>query len=532
VGIRGDGGVALDEFLHPGESRASGATLWRVGRAALVVIIVGINVIGAIVVFALATVVLPSPKIANIGHIRAVNAVAAAAYVAVAAPIGAFIGVRGLFRLRQWLVEDRPATPVEQRVVLRAPLRLFVVQFALWLIASVIFAALNAGHFAWSWAEIMATVALTGMVTASCAYLIIERVLRSSAARALGGGMADERLAVPGVATRAVLAWALGTGVPVAGIVAIGAIQLAAPSEVTADSLGVAMVTLGAIGIAVGLLAVTLAARATATPVDGVRDALARVERGDFTIRVPVYDGTQLGALQLGFNRMAAGLAERERIRAAFGTYVDSDVAAHILEEGTNLAGEEVDVTVLFLDVRDFTGFAERTDPSAVVAALNELFETAVPLVHDHGGRVDKFIGDGFMAVFGAPRRQTDHADRALAAAIDIADAVAGTGRLAIGIGLNSGIVVAGNVGAAGRLEFSVIGDAVNVASRVEAATRQTGDTILLAGDTVSRLHSCPVELEERFEVTLKGKTQAVRLFAPRRPDDNGGRGHVEVGCT
>ncbi len=118
------------------------------------------------------------------------------------------------------------------------------------------------------------------------------------------------------------------------------------------------------------------------------------------------------------------------------------------------------------------------------MAALNALFERVVPIIHDHGGRVDKFIGDGLLAVFGAPRRQEDHADQALAAALEIAEEAGGEDQLSFGIGLNSGEVVAGNLGGAGRLEFSVIGDPVNVAARVESATRETGDTILMTERT------------------------------------------------
>jgi adenylate cyclase len=248
-----------------------------------------------------------------------------------------------------------------------------------------------------------------------------------------------------------------------------------------------------------------------------VRRALSEVGQGRFEVHVPVYDGTQIGQLQLGFNQMVGGLAERERIRSAFGTYVDPAVMAHILSEGTNLEGEEVEVTVMFVDVRDFTGFAERTSAREVVAGLNGLFEQIVPIVRQHGGHVDKFIGDGLLAVFGAPRRQSDHADRALAAAMDVARALrAAPGiELNVGIGLNSGTVVAGNVGGAGRYEFSVIGDVVNVAARVEAATRETGDVILLAEHTKDLLRLRHAELVPRPGLALKGKREAVMVFAP-----------------
>lgn len=172
---------------------------------------------------------------------------------------------------------------------------------------------------------------------------------------------------------------------------------------------------------------------------------------------------------------------------------------------------------MMFVDVRGFTALAEALSPAAVVAILNRLFETIVPLVHAHGGHVDKYAGDGLLAVFGAPRRQPDHAERALTAALAIPEAVRTEfgDTLSVGVGLNSGPVIAGNVGGAGRLEFSVIGDAVNVAARVESATRQTGDTVLLTQHTRELLGASPVTLVERPGIQLKGKTAAVRLFAP-----------------
>lgn len=192
-------------------------------------------------------------------------------------------------------------------------------------------------------------------------------------------------------------------------------------------------------------------------------------------------------------------------------------MAEHILREGTDLAGEEVEVTMMFIDIRNFTAYAETVTAPEVVATINRFFARAVPIIHTHHGHVDKFVGDGLLAVFGAPRRQADHADRALAAALDIQRAVEEefAGKLSIGVGLNSGTVVAGNVGGAGRLEFSVIGDAVNVAARVEAATRQTGDAILIAERTKELLHDPDVPLTARPGLTLKGKRETATLYAP-----------------
>ena len=270
-------------------------------------------------------------------------------------------------------------------------------------------------------------------------------------------------------------------------------------------------------GLFAGAIMISVAARSVSEPVERLRAALRRVEGGSFDEEVTVDDGGEIGHLQVGFNRMVAGLRERERIRDAFGTYVDRDVAAHILRGGTNLSGEDVEVTLMFIDVRDFTGFAERSAAREVVMTINRLFERVVPIVHEHEGHVDKFVGDGLLAVFGAPRRCDDHADQALAAALAIERVVREelAGELTIGVGLNSGTVVAGNVGGAGRLEFSVIGDAVNVAARVEAATRQTGDTILLAARTRDLLRHATIGFVERRDITLKGKREPVVLFTP-----------------
>jgi class 3 adenylate cyclase len=174
-------------------------------------------------------------------------------------------------------------------------------------------------------------------------------------------------------------------------------------------------------------------------------------------------------------------------------------------------------VTLLFVDVRDFTPFAERSSARETVTFLNDFFALVVPIVLRHGGNANKFLGDGLLAVFGAPEPLPDHADRALGAACEVAREVERRfgGEVAIGIGLNSGPVVVGSVGGGGRLEFAVIGDPVNVAARVEEITRDTGDTILLTEATRCLLEQVDVALEPRGEVALKGKTDPVGIHAP-----------------
>ena len=230
-----------------------------------------------------------------------------------------------------------------------------------------------------------------------------------------------------------------------------------------------------------------------------------------------------LGALAASFNRMQAGLAERQRLQAAFGTYVDPALAARLLEQGDDVfTGERREVTVMFVDIRDFTPFAEANTAEDTVARLNALFEIVVPAVVDAGGHVNKFLGDGALAVFGAPNDLADHADAAVTAAVLIHRLVAERfgGELRIGIGINTGVVIAGTIGGGGKLEFTLIGDTVNVAARVEQLTKTTGDAILLTHQSVDALVSRPPGLIDRGSHALKGKSAAVKVFGldPTQP--------------
>jgi adenylate cyclase len=251
-------------------------------------------------------------------------------------------------------------------------------------------------------------------------------------------------------------------------------------------------------------------------PIRDLAEGTKRVAAGDYSQRLPVVQDDDLGALAASFNRMQAGLAERQRLQAAFGTYVDPALAARLLEQGDDIfTGERREVTVMFVDIRDFTPFAESNSAEDTVARLNALFEIVVPAVVDAGGHVNKFLGDGALAVFGAPNELGDHADAAVSAAVSIQSLVADRfgDELRIGIGINTGSVIAGTIGGAGKLEFTLIGDAVNVAARVEQLTKTTGDAILLTHQTVDALASHPPGLIDRGAHALKGKSAALQVF-------------------
>jgi adenylate cyclase len=270
---------------------------------------------------------------------------------------------------------------------------------------------------------------------------------------------------------------------------------------------------------------VILVTRSLCRALAELQQATEQVRVCDYTARVPVVATDETGTLAQSFNTMVAGLQEREQLREAFGASVDPRLAERVLREGHDFDGEEVEVTVLFLDIRDLTAFAENATPEEVVTMLNGFWELVVPALLRHGGHANKSIGDGLLAVFGAPERLDDHASRALAAALEIIRLVCDrcVGRVEVGIGVNPGPVIAGTVGGGGRVEFTVIGDTVNTAARVEAATRETGDEILITDATRHRLAASPpafdagpLALDTRPPVTLKGKRPPVELWAPR----------------
>jgi adenylate cyclase len=326
----------------------------------------------------------------------------------------------------------------------------------------------------------------------------------------------DARSARSGVPLRWKLLGALPlinvfTGVVVAG--------LSDGSGKSIQDLGVDVIVAVIVAFTVSLELTVLVTRSVLAPVGNLVEATERVKGGDLSTRVPVVSGDELGGLAGSFNSMVEGLAEREALQKAFGSYVDPEVARRVLEEGEMLAGEEVEVSVVFLDIWNFTAFAERASARETVQYLNEFFDVVVPLLVEHGGHANKFIGDGVLGVFGAPERHRDHADRALAAACAIAAQVESRwgGGLRVGMGINSGPVSAGSVGGGGRLEFTVIGDAVNVAARVEGVTRETGDPILLTEATRCLLSRPGIEVEARGSVPMRGRSEEVRLWAPVR---------------
>jgi adenylate cyclase len=400
------------------------------------------------------------------------------------------LGGRWIERLgrpvRAWFETGRDPTPEERDYALRLPLLGARITATFWGLGAIIFTALNLLVAPRVATAIPVILFLGGITTTTVDYLLSERILRPVTARALVAGL-PARPAGPGVQARVMIVWASATGSLLFGI---GATAVAGLLDDTfdRDRLLLSILFLAVFATVVGIAATRLSARALAEPLAAVRDALERVERGDLSAEVPVDDGSELGLVEAGFNRMAAGLRERERLRDMFGRHVGRDVARAALEGDVKLGGEVRDVGALFVDVLGSTAMAESLAPERVVTLLNEFFAIVVAVTEAHGGAVNKFEGDGAVCVFGAPVPRDDPAAAALAAAREMrARLLDELPQVDAAIGVSAGEAVAGNVGAEERFEYTVIGDPVNEAARLCELAKQRPERVIASDAALQR---------------------------------------------
>jgi adenylate cyclase len=277
----------------------------------------------------------------------------------------------------------------------------------------------------------------------------------------------------------------------------------------------VGLVVIGVAG-AVGLA--TMLSRPIFRLVQGTKAIAA----GNFQIALPVTSRDELGTLTESFNQMARSLREKEMIKRAFTRYVAREVVEEVLKDPSQLmlTGERREVTVLFCDIRGFTPLAERLAPEQVVSLLNEFYTLMIETVFKHDGTLDKFLGDAVMAVFGAPIAHPDHAIRAVQTALDMRNGIAelnerrvGQGKLpiGIGIGLSLGEVVAGTVGTEDRMEYTVIGDSVNLAARLVDNARPAG-RILISHRTYEAVRDL-IQVKGLGPLKVKGKEEEVEVY-------------------
>ena len=486
-------------------------------RRQTTIAIVAANVLGALLVTVFLAFVVPVPSVSHPGRLTVLNLIVFAVGMPVAVWVGRSWSLRAAAPTRAWLSAGRAPDARERELALRQPLLLATIDAVLWALAAALFTALNAVYSAATGVEAGVTILLAGLATCALVYLLAERTLRPVTALALAAG-APARPALPGVLTRTLLAWAFGTGIAILGAGLVAA-EFLTRAPTSPRRLAATVLFLSVVALVAGLVTALIAARSIADPVDSVRRGLAEVEAGNVAVEVPVYDGSEIGVLQAGFNRMVSGLRERDQIRDLFGRHVGEDVAREALSRGVKLGGEIRDVSVLFVDIIGSTALAATRDPTVVVEMLNRFFVLVIATVTRHGGWVNKFEGDAALCVFGAPTPHPDAATGALAAARELeAKLRAELSDAQAAIGVSAGPVVAGNIGGADRFEYTVIGDAVNEAARLTELAKTAPTRLLVSDAVLSRTSAAEAQHWQLGEsVTLRGRPTQTTIAAPLR---------------
>ena len=481
------------------------------------------DIIGALLVLGFLRFGLPPSDRLKLQDLPTANLAIFLGYLVVSFIVGAIISMKLLAPVFRWqrrdsrLIADDPADTEAARLrALRVPSYRSAISITTWLLGSGVFIA-ACWPVAKHAAPVLAVATLLGATaTAIIGYLQAERVLRPVAVAALRAGV-PENFSRPGVVFRLVLAWVLSTGVPLLLIVLSVVATRLSLLQASADSMLIPILLMAIAALVIGLAGNVLSAMAIADPLRQLRWALGEVQRGNYNAHMQIYDASELGQLQAGFNDMVRELSERQRMRDLFGRYVGEDVARRALERGTELGGQERHVAVLFVDLVGSTQLAATHPPGEVVDLLNEFFNVVVETVREHGGFVNKFLGDAALCIFGAPLEHPDAAGAALAASRKLHDELVGVlGQTEFGIGVSAGRAIAGHIGAQARFEYTVIGDPVNEAARLTELAKLEHDHVLASAVAVAGAPDAEALCWNVGEIVeLRGRSAPTQLARP-----------------
>ena len=282
------------------------------------------------------------------------------------------------------------------------------------------------------------------------------------------------------------------------------------------------MLALFAFGLLVAVISAFLIARSLGRPIEALTRSVKRIDAGDYKKTITLKRNDELGTLSAAIKNMAQGLMERDQVRNLLGKVVSPEIASELLSKEIELGGEERGATILFSDIRGFTQLCEFQKPKDILTLLNRYLSSMSLVIEDNHGVIDKYIGDAIMALFGVPIDIKKNAERAVKAAIGMIESLdelnselnkEGINDIKIGIGINTGQIVAGNMGAPNRLNYTVLGDNVNLASRLESLTRYFGVPIIVSETTAKQCKS--IHFRELGIVQVKGKAESIKIFEP-----------------
>ena len=441
-----------------------------------------------------------------------VTAVSSVIVGAVAVAIGGVVNIAGTLR---WFVAERKPDQRQYRAALELTNRQSVILASIWAVCGATFILLNLDGGAAIVVPTVFGVIFGGAAAVGTGLVLTQRAIRpilvSAAQGAEGGG-----LTAPGVLARLVGMWAMCMALPAGVIVALVIIRANGWIIEKTASIETPILVVAVSAVVLGLPVMILTSRSISDPLREIVDAMAEVEQGRLDTSVGAFERTEIGRLQRGFNHMAAGLAERERLRDLFGRHVGADVARRAIEEGVSLSGDVREAAILFIDLVGSTQLAATSPPQQVAEVLNDFFRIVVDAVDERDGLINKFEGDAALVVFGAPLRTTGAASSALATARELGRKLRELPLVDFGIGVSAGPVFAGNIGAEHRYEYTVVGDPVNEAARPADLAKPSDRRILCSAAAVDRAE--PAERRHwhaQGSVVLRGRSEPTQISAP-----------------
>nr|WP_157226591.1 adenylate/guanylate cyclase domain-containing protein [Gordonia soli] len=441
--------------------------------------------------------------------------------------------VLGLYLLKpalRWFVSGAAADHEQRRAVQRIPIFQVCGSLAAWATALVTYAVTADDLASVTVAAVAGAFALAGISSACITYVFAERAARPLAVVALRDYPAQH--VINGVHARMTAVWLVSSAVPMIGLLIMNIARWTGMLPPVRGPVDWTSMVLAIVSLAAGARVIALVGRAIADPLIDLRSAIRRVDDGDLAARVPVYDSSELGVLQHGFNEMVTGLEERERMRELFARHVGDTVAANALERGVGMHGAKTEVGVLFVDIVGSTTIAAQQDPQRTADLLNAFFTIVADAVDRHGGFVNKFEGDAALAVFGAPVEVERPGAAALAAARDLARSLDENLAISWGIGVSYGPVFAGDIGSERRYEYTVIGDPVNECARLSEMAKSNSVPVIASGAALTDAGDEAEEWRSIGSRRLRGRTENTDVFVPEELAQDARQPSLAAGLT